>query len=184
MPFSVKCLCNAQSQGNGVGLERVVRMFLARLFITGPASHQPPETAYAWDVAMLPPSRAICHSICSDLWFNVIVIAQICPDFLRWGLGAGYGGSFRCISILPNERGLMLFDFHFLLQIVQDSPRRNWCSEYKMVWCWRVEYVHSKNYLHQDIKPDNFLMGLGRRANQCYIIDFGLAKKISGPSNS
>ncbi|KAE9585928.1 hypothetical protein Lal_00010246 [Lupinus albus] len=41
----------------------------------------------------------------------------------------------------------------------------------------RVEYVHSKSYLHRDIKPDNFLMGLGRRANQVYAIDFGLAKK-------
>lgn len=41
----------------------------------------------------------------------------------------------------------------------------------------RVEFVHSKSFLHRDIKPDNFLMGLGRRANQVYIIDFGLAKR-------
>ncbi|VVB11468.1 unnamed protein product [Arabis nemorensis] len=41
----------------------------------------------------------------------------------------------------------------------------------------RVEYFHSKSFLHRDLKPDNFLMGLGRRANQVYIIDFGLAKK-------
>eukprot|EP00252_Welwitschia_mirabilis_P021589 TRINITY_DN5575_c0_g1_i1.p1 TRINITY_DN5575_c0_g1~~TRINITY_DN5575_c0_g1_i1.p1 ORF type:complete len:245 (+),score=32.79 TRINITY_DN5575_c0_g1_i1:591-1325(+) len=41
----------------------------------------------------------------------------------------------------------------------------------------RIEYVHSRYFLHRDIKPDNFLMGLGRKANQVYMIDFGLAKK-------
>ncbi|KAJ7955911.1 putative Casein kinase [Quillaja saponaria] len=46
----------------------------------------------------------------------------------------------------------------------------------------RVEYVHAKSFLHRDIKPDNFLMGLGRRANQVYIIDFGLAKKFRDSS--
>lgn len=48
----------------------------------------------------------------------------------------------------------------------------------------RVEYVHAKNFLHRDIKPDNFLIGLGRKANQVYAIDFGLAKKYRDPKTN
>ncbi|KAL3618222.1 Casein kinase 1-like protein 2 [Castilleja foliolosa] len=46
----------------------------------------------------------------------------------------------------------------------------------------RVEFIHSKSFLHRDIKPDNYLMGLGKRANQVYAIDFGLAKKYRDSS--
>lgn len=47
----------------------------------------------------------------------------------------------------------------------------------------RIEYCHSRSFLHRDVKPDNFLMGLAKRANQVNIIDFGLAKKYRDPKS-
>ena len=41
----------------------------------------------------------------------------------------------------------------------------------------RIEYVHTKQFIHRDIKPDNFLVGAGKRATRVYLVDFGLAKR-------
>jgi len=45
----------------------------------------------------------------------------------------------------------------------------------------RIEYMHQNNFLHRDMKPDNFLMGLHGKAGQVYIIDFGLSKRFRDP---
>jgi casein kinase 1 len=42
----------------------------------------------------------------------------------------------------------------------------------------RIDSVHKKNFIHRDMKPENFLMGLGRETHTVHLIDFGLSKKF------
>ncbi|KAH9961477.1 kinase-like domain-containing protein, partial [Russula dissimulans] len=37
-------------------------------------------------------------------------------------------------------------------------------------------------YVHLDVKPDNFALGLGKSSNQVFLIDFGLAQLFCNPA--
>jgi len=45
----------------------------------------------------------------------------------------------------------------------------------------RIEFFHNNHFIHRDMKPDNFLVGVGKKANLIYAIDFGLAKRYREP---
>jgi serine/threonine protein kinase len=46
----------------------------------------------------------------------------------------------------------------------------------------RIEELHRNGIVHRDIKPGNFIMGIGERKIQVFIIDFGLSSYYLTPS--
>lgn len=43
-----------------------------------------------------------------------------------------------------------------------------------------IEYLHHRNYVHRDIKPDNFVFDM--EESRLYLIDYGLAKEFRNPT--
>ncbi|XP_015786422.1 myosin light chain kinase, smooth muscle isoform X2 [Tetranychus urticae] len=52
------------------------------------------------------------------------------------------------------------------------------CSIFMRQICEGLEYIHSKNILHLDMKPENILC-VSRTGNRIKLIDFGLARKYN-----
>ncbi|KAH7730027.1 Protein C27D8.1 [Aphelenchoides avenae] len=46
-----------------------------------------------------------------------------------------------------------------------------------------VQDLHKYEFLHRDIKPANFACGLGELRRTIYILDFGMARKLTNESN-
>ena len=52
---------------------------------------------------------------------------------------------------------------------------------YNFLQLQRLEFIHSRHFLHRDVKPDNFLIGISKKQHFVYVIDFGLAKRFRDP---
>jgi serine/threonine protein kinase len=44
-----------------------------------------------------------------------------------------------------------------------------------------LEYIHGKCIVYRDVKPDNFLVGLGNDSSKLFLIDYRLSNKYKNP---
>lgn len=77
-----------------------------------------------------------------------------------------------CSSIIMDQLGSSLSDL-FYQQNKHFSLKTTLMLADQMIK--RLEQLHSQGILHRDIKPGNFVMGVGENKHKVYLIDFGLA---------
>jgi serine/threonine protein kinase/tetratricopeptide (TPR) repeat protein len=104
----------------------------------------------------------------------------------RQGEGAGASVSLSpCLPVsLSTERP------YFVMELVKGVPLTTFCDEHRLSIperlnlftqiCGAVQHAHQKGIIHRDLKPTNILVEMHDNRPVPRVIDFGLAKALSG----
>ena len=121
----------------------------------------------------LEPARTKSPQLELEYKIYQILEGSVCVPRVYW-----YGTESKYNILVMDRLGLSLedifvqhhnkFSLKTVLMLVDDMLR-----------C--IEFVHKRNLVHRDIKPDNFMMGSSGTPTQLYIIDFGLSKRYRDP---
>jgi len=96
------------------------------------------------------------------------------PRLIKKGVSAEKG----FIYIATNLLGPSLEDLYNLCDN-KFSIKTSLMIFYQMLE--RLEFMHSQDLIHRDIKPDNLMMGMGADSHIVTVIDFGLTRSIIDP---
>ena len=106
----------------------------------------------------------------SEAYFLITLKGFGIPKIITYGKSGKY-------NILIEE--FLGPSIKFLWELKRDRSEKELLKDICMVSIQgidRLEYIHSKNIIHRDIKHDNFLIGI-KDPNIIYVIDFGLSRK-------
>ena len=105
----------------------------------------------------------------SEAYFLFLLQSKGIPKLISYGKSLGY-------RVLIEE---LLGQSIYLIWKMKYSEFKNKLNDICLIAIQcidRLEYIHSKNIIHRDIKPLNFLVGR-KDPNLIYLIDFGISKK-------
>jgi serine/threonine protein kinase len=92
-------------------------------------------------------------------------------------------------SLIPHPSSFQGRPF-FVMELVKGVPLTQFCDEHRLSIaerlnlfvqiCGAVQHAHQKGIIHRDLKPNNILVELHDDRPMPKVIDFGLAKALSG----
>lgn len=132
------------------------------------------DTQDGKDVAIkLEPSRSKSPQLEIENKIYQILQGGVCVPNIYW-----YGSESKYNILVMDRLGSSLEDI-FVHRKQPFTLKTVLMLVDQMLTC--IEFLHKRNLIHRDIKPDNFMMGTGNNSNQVYVIDFGLSKRFQDP---